>query len=175
MPDIVLSTRDRRIATLAAMRLPIEEIAKETALSVRVVSKVLSMPETVDYILSLRHRAMPEIPETQADTLSHIESDTLNTFNRLKALREQDGDLKVSLGACRELWGVQVPKRTTHDETHVTKIIIERRDMDRITAVRAEVKQIAARAQEEHGTTEEGASTDRGVIDTVAITQPGPE
>lgn len=139
----LLSKRERRVAALAAMRLPIEEIAQDMDLTLRTVERILARPEVTDLILHYRAQSTAA---TSGNVLAEIEQDTRNTFTRLKQLRDQDLDLKTALGASRELWSVQVPKRTHHDETHVTKIIIERRDLDRMRQVREELKTITAEA-----------------------------
>ena len=142
--------RERRIAALAALRLPLDDIAQEVGLTVRTVQRTISRPEILDLIETFRKQMSSA---SSGDVLKDLEADTVNSFHRLRELRDQDDDRKVALGATRELWDRQVPKRTTHDETHITKIIIERRDLDRMRLVREEMKQITDAAYEEvHGT-----------------------
>jgi hypothetical protein len=111
------------LVELAVLGSTNNEIAKALKLSAVRVSQLMHHPEIMAMVAATR--------------LQYREQDARNTFNRLKTHRD-DTDPDVSLKACGLLWDRQIPKRTISDETHTTRLIIERREMVYLEQVAAE-------------------------------------
>lgn len=129
-----LTNRHHRLVELAVLGLTVSEIAARLRYSVSRVSILLNHPEIVAMVDDLRNTYRDRSLGSIHDDLA---KDASNTFAKLKLHRDAD-DPDVSLRACTILFDRQIPKRTVHDETHITKIILERRDIAYLEQVAAE-------------------------------------
>jgi hypothetical protein len=129
-----LTSRHHRLAELAVLGLTNNEIADRLHYTPARVSVLLNHPDINAMVVAMRTTYRDRSLGTLHDDLA---KDATNTFAKLKQHRDAE-DPDVSLKACTILFDRQIPKRTVHDETHITKIVLERRDIVYLEQVAAE-------------------------------------
>lgn len=101
------------------------ETAEKVGVSAMTVAKWMKLPHFQDCLATYRSQMFERL---MGQTIEEVMADTPNTFKRLRSLRDQLVNLPVALGACRELFARQIPARTSHQEEHTIRIVLEKKD-----------------------------------------------
>lgn len=129
-----LSNRHHQVILLAALGMMPAEIAARLHYTRVHVSTLLQDPLIAAKVDEERAQFKERISSSLEQDLL---ADAPNTFKRLKEIRDHP-DPEVAVKGCVPLWDRQVLKRTIHDETHTTRIIIEKHEVQRLKQVQAE-------------------------------------
>ena len=98
-----LAPRHQLIAWMVAVGRKPQEIAKTLGISEKIVERAMGSPP----FQAFRRQTQAEIKERLlADVVQKLAAEAMPTLNRLIELRDQPRDLKVSLGASRELFAL---------------------------------------------------------------------
>jgi hypothetical protein len=115
-----LAHRQQLIAWMLAVGRKPREIAEALAVSEKIVERAMASPLCQDLI----RQAQAEIKERLlADVIEKLAAEAMPTLRRLVELRDQGRDLKVALGASRELFARHVPAKTQVEEERTFKIL----------------------------------------------------
>lgn len=134
MPEVVqkLAHRHYRLALLAAAGHTNVEIAAQIGMSDVRVGTLLKDTQIHGLVEQYRKQFFDR---AALNLEQQIAGDGINTFTRLKELRDQKRDLKVALGASNTLFDRQAPKRTLHQEDRVIRFEFTQKERQAIDAV----------------------------------------
>lgn len=128
--------REHAIALFAAGGFSTPEIAARLGVGPRVVVQALGRPDVQALVANYRQELLSGAGNAVEEI---IKADGPRNVERLQQLRDQNKDVKVALGAARELLARQAPARTEHREDRTTRIVIGRDDM---IAMREAVREV---------------------------------
>src|SRR5262245_36042435 len=115
-----LSPRHQLIAWMLAVGRKPREIAEALAVSEKIVERAIVTPAFQAFL----HQTQAEIKERLlAEVVEKLAAEAMPTLERLIQLRDQGRDLKVALGASRELFARHVPAKTQVEEERKIRIL----------------------------------------------------
>jgi len=130
-----LTPKQSSAAMLLALGHTHTEVAEKIKSSPMTIGKWIKLPMFQDQLATYRSQMFDRLA---GRTVEEVMADAPNTFGRLKALRDQDNDLKTALGACRVLFDRQIPAKSQHEESHTIRIVLEKKEEAHARAVLAE-------------------------------------
>lgn len=125
-----------RAALLVSLGADAPQVAVALSLTPEFAEELCSLPAVKREAEELGAMRLPALP---FDLERSLAADARRTFEHMQYLRDQPVDLKVSLGAAKELFDRQAPKRTANDGEKHYHLHLSRMDMTEMRGVVEEV------------------------------------